>query len=216
MTEPVKTRRRYESRRRREQAAQTRADILGAAGTLFRARGYAAATMPSIAAEAGVVVETLYRAFGSKAALFRAVVEAVLAGSVGRGHTPVQERPAIRAIIEEPDAERQVDLYAATQPGIHRRAGPLLRALQAAAPTDPELAALWAEMEAWRYSGQSRFVGMLAERGKLQPGLSLGDACDITWTLCSLAVHDALVVERGWSPDRYRDWLSASLRRELV
>lgn len=216
MSEPVKTRRRYESQRRREQAAQTRADILGAAGTLFRAQGYAGTTMPTIAAEAGVVVETLYRAFGSKAALFRAVVEAILAGGVDRGDTPVEERPAIRAIIEEPDGGRQVDLYAATQPGIHRRAGPLLRVLQAAAPTDPELASLWSEMEAWRYSGQSRFVGMLAEQGKLRRDMALPDACDITWTLCSLAVHDALVLERGWSPDRYRDWLSVSLRRELL
>ena len=69
MTKDVKPRRRYESTRRQEQAAQTRRDILAAAGILFRERGYAATSMPSIAAEAGVVVETIYRAFGSKAGL---------------------------------------------------------------------------------------------------------------------------------------------------
>lgn len=57
---------------------------------------------------------------------------------------------------------------------------------------------------------------MLAEQEKLRPGLALDDACDVTWTLCSLAVHDALVVERGWSAERYREWLAAALRRELL
>jgi AcrR family transcriptional regulator len=216
MTEDVKTRRRYESPRRQEQAARTRLDILAAAGKLFRDRGYTATPMPLIAGEAGVVVETVYRAFGSKAGLFKAVVEAALAGGAARADVPVEERPAIRAVIEEPDAHRQVELYAATQPGIHRRSGPLLRALLGAVGTDPELKALWEELEGWRLAGQGRFVGMLAERGALRPGLSVDDAVDVVWTLCSLAVHDLLVVSRGWSSERYAAWLAEALTRELL
>lgn len=216
MSEPVKTRRRYESPRRQEQAAQTRADILAAAGTLFRSRGYAGTSMPAIAAEAGVVVETIYRSFGSKAGLFRAVVEAVVAGGASRAEVAVEERPAIRAVIDEPDSRRQVGRYAATQPGIHRRSGELLRALHAAAPTDPELQRLWDEMEAWRYSGQSRFVAMLAEQGRLRPELPVEEARDIVWTLCSLAVRDLLVLGRNWSDDRYEAWLAEVLARELL
>lgn len=216
MSEVVKTRRRYESRRRQEQAAQTRGDILAAAGKLFRDRGYGATSMPLIATESGVVVETVYRAFGSKAGLFRAVMEAVLAGGATRADVPVEERPAIRAVIEEPDPQRQIGLYVATQPGIHRRSGPLLRALLGAVDTDPDLKALWGEMEAWRLEGQGRFVGMLAERGRLRPGLSFEEARDILWTLCSLAVHDLLVVARGWTSERYQEWLTAALTRELL
>lgn len=216
MGEAVKTPRRYDSRRRQAQAAQTRADILEAAGRLFREHGYAATSMPSIAAEADVVVETIYRGFGSKAGLFRAVVEALLAGGTQRAERPVEERPAIRAMIEEPDARRQVDLYAATQPGIHRRSGPILRALAAGAATDPELSGMWQEMEAWRLDGQTRFVGMLAEQGKLRPGLTVEEAADRAWVLCSLAVHDLFVVDRGWSADRYRVWLSQALASDLL
>jgi AcrR family transcriptional regulator len=172
--------------------------------------------MTAIAHEAGVVVETLYRAFGSKRALFRAVMEAVLAGGGIRAAVPVEERPAIRAVIEEPDPQRQVALYAATQPGIHRRSGPLLRALQGGMASDPELRAVWDEMEAWRLDGQGRFVAMLQERGALRPGTSLEEARDLVWTLCSLAVHDLLVVERGWSPERYQEWLSRALRCALL
>ena len=216
MTEDVKPRRRYESPRRQEQAAQTRRDILAAAGSLFRERGYGGTSMPQIAARAGVVVETVYRAFGSKAALFREVIESALAGGPTRADVPVEERPAIRALIEEPDPRRQVALYAATQPGIHRRAGPLLRALRDAAGTDRELRKLWDEMEAWRLEGQGRMAGMLAERGALRRGLSVEEARDVVWTLCSLAVHDLLVLERGWSYERYEAWLADALVCELL
>jgi AcrR family transcriptional regulator len=211
----VKTRRRYESRRRREQAAQTRREILTAAGRLFRDRGYRV-PMPAIADEAGVVVETVYRIFGSKPTLFRAVIEALLAGGASRADIPVEERHAIRAIIEEPDPGRQIALYAATQPGIHRRAGPLLRALRDAKATEPELSSLWTELEAWRFEGQARFVARLGERGVLRSDRSLDEAKDVLWTLCSLAVHDQLVLDRKWSSDHYQAWLTAALIRELL
>ena len=187
-----------------------------AAGALFRERGYTGASMPAIAESANVAVETLYRAFGSKAGLFRAVIEAALAGGAARADMPVEERPAIRAIIEEPDPRRQVELYAATQPGIHRRAGPLLRTLLGAAGTDPELRSLWDQMEEWRLTGQGRFVGMLAEAGALRVGLDVEEARDVTWTLCSLANYDLLVVARGWSDERYERWLATSLQAALL
>jgi AcrR family transcriptional regulator len=215
MAESVKHRRRYQSPRRAAQAAQTRRDIVTAAGLLFRERGYGV-PLSEIAGEAGVVVETVYRIFGSKAALFRATVEALLAGGAGRAEVPVEERPAIRAIREEPDPRRQVAGYAATQPGIHRRAGPLLRALRDARGSDPQLRRLWDEMEAWRLDGQGRFVRMLADRGALRPDLTVDAGTDIAWTLCSLSVYDLLVLGRGWSDERYETWLTHTLARELL
>jgi TetR/AcrR family transcriptional regulator, regulator of autoinduction and epiphytic fitness len=215
MADKVKPRRRYESRRRREQAEQTRRDIITAAGRLFRERGYAVA-MPEIAAQAGVVVETVYRTFGSKPGLFRAVIEALLAGGVTRAAVEVEERPAIRAIIDEPNPRRKVELYAATQPGIHRRAGPLLRALSDAKASDPELGRLWDELESWRLDGQGQFVAHLAETAALRSDRSTQEATDAVWTLCSLAVYDLLVVARGWTAERYEAWLAAVLTRELV
>jgi AcrR family transcriptional regulator len=216
MNDAVKPRRPYDSRRRQAQAAQTQQDILAAAGKLFRERGYSATPMPLIASEAGVVVETIYRIFGSKAGLFKSVVEAALAGGPSRADVPVEERPAIRAVIEEQDPRRQIELYVATQPGIHRRSGPLMRALFGAVTTDPELKTLWDELEGWRLSGQGRFVGLLAERGHLRDRLSVEEARDVVWTLCSLAVHDLLVVGRGWTSEQYQEWLAAALIRELL
>jgi AcrR family transcriptional regulator len=216
MTEDVKPRRAYRSTRRAEQTAQTRRDMVTVAGKLFRERGYAGVAMPVIAAEAAVAVETIYRAFGSKAGLFKAVIDAAVAGGTSRAEVPVEARAAIRAVIEEPDPRRQVERYAATQPGIHRRSGPLLRALSGAAATDPGLRALWDEIESARLAGQGRFVGMLGERGALRPGLSVEDARDGLWTLASLAVYDMLVEARGWSAERYQAWLTESLAALLL
>lgn len=216
MTKDVKPRRTYRSTRRAEQVAQSRRDIVQTAGVLFRRRGYTGVTMPAIAAESGVAVETIYRAFGSKAGLFRAVVEAAVAGGAARADTPVEERPAIRAVIEEPDPFRQVELYAATQPGIHRRSGPLLRVLAGGAAGDSELADLWREIENIRLTGQGRFVGVLAERGVLRPGLTVEEGRDGLWALCSLAVYDMLVEARAWSEERYLAWLTRSLQGMLL
>lgn len=215
MTESVKPRRRYESPRRAAQAEQTRRDIVAAAGVLFRERGYGV-PLVEIANKAGVVVETIYRIFGTKAGLFAAAVEALLAGGASRAEIPVGERPAIRAIREELDPRKQVAGYAATQPGIHRRAGPLLRALRDARGSDPELGRLWDEMEARRLDGQGRFVRMLADRGALRPGLAADIGIDIVWMLCSLAVYDSLVLGRGWDDERYQAWLTDTLARELL
>ena len=106
---------------RRQRAEQARRDTVAVAGALFRERGYAGTAMPAVAEAASVAVETIYRAFGSKAGLFKAVIEAAVAGGVSRAEVPVDARPAIRAVIDEPDPRRKVERYTATQPGIHRR-----------------------------------------------------------------------------------------------
>ncbi len=214
--EDAKPRRRYDSRRRQAQAAQTRHEILGAAHRLFLERGYAGTTLASVAEGAGVVVETIYRAFGGKAGLFKAVVEAAVAGGAARAERSPEQRPAIQAVIAEADPRRQLELYAATQPGIHARIGPLFRVLAEAAAADPELAEVSRQMDEQRLAGMGRFAQLLADRGALRPGLSVDEARDVLWTLNSHAVHDLLVVRRGWPPGRYRDWLSATLARTLL
>jgi AcrR family transcriptional regulator len=216
MTDDVKPKRAYRSTRRAEQVAEKRRAVVAAADARFRADGYGPVTMPAIAAEAGVAVETIYRAFGSKAGLFAAVIDAAVAGGAAHAERPVEERPAIRAIIDESDPRRQVELYAATQPGIHSRSGPLMRALAAAAGTDQELRTLWNAIEKGRLEGQVRFVEMLAGRGALRPGVTVEDGRDGLWTLTSLAVHDMLVVTRGWSAERYEQWLAEALAALLL
>jgi AcrR family transcriptional regulator len=216
MEPSVKPRRKYDSRRRREQASQTRRDIEAGANKLFRERGYVGTSMPAIASEAGVVVETIYRSFGSKARLFKAVLEAALAGGSERAEAPPEERPAIRAVIAENNPHRKLELYAATQPGVHGRSGPLYRVLVSAADSDPELREVLDGLEARRLQGLGALASQLGENHALRSDLSVEQARDIIWTLCSTPVHDLLVRRRGWTSEGYRDWLTAALQRELL
>src|SRR3954468_23634770 len=101
MAEPVKSRRRYDSPRRREQAAATRLEILEAAQRLFEREGYAATTMAAIAAEARVALKTVYVAFETKSGVLRAVWNLRLRGD--REDVPVAQQPVYREVLEEAD-----------------------------------------------------------------------------------------------------------------
>src|SRR3977135_917951 len=110
MTEDVKSRRRYDSPRRREQAAATRAQIREAAQRLFERDGYAATTMAAIAAEAGVALKTVYVAFETKSGVLGVLWRLRRRGD--QGELPVPQRRAHLALLEEPDPERQLRLVA--------------------------------------------------------------------------------------------------------
>src|SRR5512147_146690 len=103
MAGDVKSRRPYESPRRRAQAAATRHDILTAAQRLFETKGYAATTMAEIAEEAGVALKTVYLAFQTKSGLLRALWNLLLRGD--DADRPVAERRWYLDVLEEQDPE---------------------------------------------------------------------------------------------------------------
>src|SRR6266545_1650225 len=98
MTERVKSKRRYDSPRRREQAAATRREILDAAQRLFERDGYAATTMAAIAAEARVALKTVYVAFETKSGVLRALWNLRLRG--GREDLPMGQQEIYREVLQ--------------------------------------------------------------------------------------------------------------------
>ena len=100
-----------------------------------------ATTMAAIAQRAGVNADTVYTAVGAKPALFRLLIETALSGE---DHAvPATNRDYVRDMQAEPDAVNKLAIYAAAISRIHARLGPLFGVLQTAAPSSPELAALW-------------------------------------------------------------------------
>src|SRR4051812_35234799 len=116
---PGDVKRRYDSPRRREQAAATRLAILEAAERLFAERGYVATSVGDIAAGAGVALKTVYAVFGTKPELLRALWNLRMHGD--EKPTPVSERPAYRALLDEPDPARRLALLAANARAIRDR-----------------------------------------------------------------------------------------------
>src|SRR5207248_6312858 len=81
MAAKVKPTRPYDSVRRQDSAQQRRAAVVAAASRLFVRDGFAGTTIARIAEDAGVSEETVYKAFGNKIALVRAVRDRALAGA---------------------------------------------------------------------------------------------------------------------------------------
>jgi AcrR family transcriptional regulator len=214
MTERVKTTRSYDSPRRREQAATTRREILLAAQRLFEQQGYATTTMAAIAAEARVALKTVYVAFETKSGLLRALWHLLLRGD--EGDAPMGQREWYQELLAEPDPERQLRLMARTSRLVKLRAAALMEVIRSAAPTDPDIAALWSRIQSDFYDIQRPMVAALAEKNALRPGLDVDRATDILWTLNHPDVWHLLVGERGWTPERYEEWFGDTVCAQLL
>lgn len=214
MPEPVKPTRRYDSPRRRRQAADTRRDILGAAERLFTAQGFAATTMAAIAGEAGVALKTVYLAFDTKSGLLRELWHLLLRGD-GDG-APVRERQWYQDVLDERDPVRQLHLNARNSRVVKERAASLLAVIRNAATLDVETSALWDRIEHEFYDNQRTIVQALHERAALAEGLDVSRATDILWTLNHPDVWALLVGKRGWSPEQYEHWFGETSCAQLL
>jgi AcrR family transcriptional regulator len=204
MAEPVKTKRRYDSPRRRAQAAATRREILEAADRLFERRGYAATTIEAIAAEAGVALKTVYVAFETKSGLLRALWNHRL--RAGRDEVPVAEQQWYREVVEEPDPERQLRMAMRNSRVVKLRIAALLGVIRSAAAIDPDIGTLWRRIQTEFHANQRVIVASLADKEALARGLDVDRAADILWTLNHPNLWQLLVDERGWTPEEYERW----------
>jgi AcrR family transcriptional regulator len=203
----------YCSPRRQEQARQTRERIIAAARERFLALGYTAATMRGIATAAGVAVQTVELAFGTKRELLKAVVDISIAGD--DQPLPVLQRDWARA---EPAAGVTEFLAVAGHAVriVADRVAGLLAVLDEAASTDDEIAALARQFDEQRATMAGRVVTGIAERAPLRAGLHHDDAVDTIWLLMDPVVFRRLTRDRGWSPEHFQHWITDSMHRLLL
>ena len=214
MTDDVNPRRAYDSSRRREQAQATRARVLAAAHDAFVEHGYAATTVPGIAARAGVAVESVYKAVGTKAELVKAVFDVAIVGD--DEPVPLRMRAAITAIEAERDPRRKLALYGRHVGSIGSRIGPILLVVRAAAESDTGAAAVWAALQAERLAGMTMFAEHLGRGGHLRPGVTRAEARDVLWAHNSVELWDLLVRQRGWTDARFGRWVGRQLAGALL
>lgn len=213
MPDPVK-KRAYRSDRRRAGAAQTRAAILAAAGALFSTKGYVATTMPEIAADAGVAVDTVYASVGTKPTIFRELIEAAISGTGAA--VPAIQRDYVRAIEAEPTAGGKLALYAAAMRRIQPRLAPLVAVLQEAAGSEPELRRLWVGISDRRATNMRQLAASLRGTGELRRGLRIDQIADTLWITNAPETYLLLTRQRGWSDQRYERWLADTWRQVLL
>ena len=209
MAEDVKPRRHYDSTGRREQARRSRWTVLETARRMFLEGGYAATTVGAIATEAGVSVETVYKAFGNKPGLLKAVFDVAVVGD--DEPVPMLERDLVRRIENEPDPRQKLLMYGEHLTQSAPRSVPVQLLIRAAAASDPGVAAIWDEMAEERLIGMSQFARHLHEGGHLRAGVFVDEARDILWTYNSAELFDLLVLQRDWPPEKYGRWIAEAL-----
>jgi AcrR family transcriptional regulator len=206
--------RRYHSPRRTAQAAETRRAVLAAARELFVSQGYPATTIAQIAERAGVAVDTVYAAVGRKPALLRELVETAISG--GDRPIPARQRDYVQRSIEAPTARTKFVAYVEGLVELLPRVAPVFLALRDAATRDAECAALWTEITARRARNMRLFAADLRTTGELREDLTDDEIADIVWSMNAAEYWVLLVHERGWSPQRFGEFLVDAWCRMLL
>jgi AcrR family transcriptional regulator len=188
--------------------------VVDAARALFLERGYAATTIDAISARADVPAPTVYRLFASKLGILKSLLDTSIAGD--DRPVAVPERPDVASLYKEPDARKLLAGFAAVTTTINARTNDVYRVLASAAGSDPAAAQLLGEIRQQRDQGQGRIARSLARAKALKPGLRERDAADLIHGLMAPEVYGLFVGDRGWSADRYQQWLASTLVQQLI
>jgi AcrR family transcriptional regulator len=205
-------RRPYDASRRREQARLTREAIIAAARERFLHEGYTATTIASIADEAGASSDTIYKSFGGKAGLLRAMCADALTGT---GPVPAEQRSDAMQSAET-DPARMLRGLGTLTTEVAPRIAPLLLLLATAAESDRAVAQLRADLDAARLARMTQVAQALAGKTQLRRGLSVQEAAEIMWAYSSPELYGLLVVGRNWSPARYGEFVGEALVDALL
>ena len=201
----------YRSRQKRVGDAlrqDTRNRLLEAAEAEFTARGYTGTTVTRLAATAGVSVQTLYLAWGSKRALLRGYMDNALSGGTG------SPEHAGRRFAGLPPRERLAGL-AALVTEVAERSATGWNLYRDAAAVDPEIAADWNELQLLRHRTFTRIIGGIPASA-LADGLTMKTAVDTAWTIASPESYDLLVRRLGYQLEEFHDWMRQNLITALL
>jgi AcrR family transcriptional regulator len=188
--------------------------VVDAARELFLERGYAATTVEAISERADVPPATLYRLFTSKLGVLRQLLDISIAGD--DRPLAVPDRPEVAPVFAADDPVAVVRGAAGITTAINQRTNDVYGVLVGAAGSDPDAAELLADIREQRNQGQRQIVRALQRMHALRADVKTRDADDRVHALMSPEMYRLLVVDRGWSADRYCDWLASTLAQQLL
>jgi AcrR family transcriptional regulator len=199
---------------RQAQTALTEKRIVAAATELFLADGYVATTLEAVARHARVAARTVYVRFGTKAALFKRVVDVAIVGDTEP--VGVLDRDWMRLAMTAPTAAERIAAAAAIGRRIMARTGPLFAVAQQAAAVEPLIAQFWQEGREQSRHAQEVAWTRLADDGLLPAGADLAWLIDTAAIMASAETY--LLVSRmlHWDLDAYQEWLTVTWTRLLA
>ena len=201
----------YRSPLRAEQARRTRAAVLDAAERCFAERGYAAATMKDVAAQAGVAVQTVFSQ-GSKASLLLACVDRAVVGD-DEDDALLAREPFVR-LRESEELDAKLAAWRQLARTYAGRVVPAMKVFADAAASDPEIEAAYVDYE------QRRFEDVRALLAAFEPwlrdGVDVDGAAEVVWAVFGHVSADNLMRVRGWSVEQYADFIVDAVERLLL
>src|SRR5215472_14735880 len=196
---------------RQAQVAHTEQRIIAAATELFTGGGYPATTLEAVARRAQVGARTVYLRFGTKAELFKRVIDVAIVGDTES--VDVLGRDWMRAAMTAPTAAERIAASAAASRQIMQRTGALFAVAQQAAAVEPLIAGFWQQGREQTRHAFTVFWTRMAEDGLLGPAADLNWLIDTTTLLGAAETYLLITRMIGWDLDTYQDWLVTSMTR---
>jgi AcrR family transcriptional regulator len=190
---------------RQAQVAHTEQRIIAAATELFTGGGYPATTLEAVARRAQVGARTVYLRFGTKAELFKRVIDVAIVGE--SEPVDVLGRDWMRAAMTAPTAAERIAASAAASRQIMQRTGALFAVAQQAAAVEPLIAGFWQQGREQTRHAFAVFWTRMAEDGLLGPAADLTWLIDTTSILAAAETYLLITRTTGWDLDEYERWL---------
>ncbi|HEX3196010.1 MAG TPA: TetR family transcriptional regulator [Propionibacteriaceae bacterium] len=185
--------RKYEQQLRAESAEETRRRILDAVAQRLRDAPTEPLSLDQVAKMARVARSTIYLIFGSRAGLFDAFTED-LADRTGLAR--------LAEAVANPDARKHLREGIAAGCRMYTEDLVVYRVLFSMNHLDPASAGGAVErMKQRRAGGMAYLAKRLAEDSVLRDDVTIEQAVDLLWMLCSFETFDALYTDRGKSLD---------------
>jgi AcrR family transcriptional regulator len=212
-------RRTYDASRRQADAVERRRRVVDAAHDLFLSEGYGATSINEIARAADVSSQMIYASFGSKAGILAKLADVKVAGddiALERDDGPLaRERHHDIEDLNSTDLRRRfraIGHYAALA---HGRAASVMRLIDSVAGSDAAVAELQAGLFAGQREDISLAVAGLPEE-QLRPGLDRATIADLLVTLLGWRGYIELVLDLGWTQERYAGQIGETLIHLLL
>ncbi len=187
---------------------RTRTALIEVTRELLETSGAGSTGLATIGARAGYSRQAIYRHFGSRAGLLKAV----LADVDERGDA----RRSVERILSARDARVVIHELIAWWAGYVAGFAGIARSVNAGRATDPELAAAWEDRMDALLRVCRLVVDRCASEGQLREELEPPVAAEALWGILSIPLWDQLIVDRGWSQAEYQERVGAIARNALL
>jgi len=189
---------------RQEQAKATRRRIADAARRLFASQGYSATSLAAVATEAGVAPRTVYATFGSKREILSAICETWLQDA--------RARERAEEVLGLPDPLARLGAAGGWLASLYAAGFDVVQILEAAVDEGPDTRRVLRS----KLAGRNHVMDAMIASASEVLGVPVAEAQALFRAMAAPGVYEALVVDAGWSPERFGAWLGDLLQHQLV